>query len=69
MPADTAKTTDTSPAPTIGDAEHTAQGAPTDAAHQAVGDGSLTGSIPAGLTIREMEERRKNAPRDDAGSE
>ncbi|HQT79403.1 MAG TPA: hypothetical protein PLD10_20355, partial [Rhodopila sp.] len=26
---------------------HTAQGAPTDAAHQDAGDGALTGSVPA----------------------
>lgn len=56
MMADTDKTT-------------TPQGAPTDAAHQAVGDGTLTGSIPAGLTPKQLEERAQDGKRDDAGSE
>ena len=34
---------------------HTPGGAPTNAAHAAVGDGTLAGSIPAGLTPEEME--------------
>lgn len=38
------------------DAHHTASGAPTNAAHEAVGDGTLTGSVPAGLTPKEMED-------------
>lgn len=33
---------------------HTPGGAPTNAAHQAVGDGTLTGSAPAGLSPEEM---------------
>lgn len=38
------------------DSSHTASGAPTNAAHEAVGDGTLTGSVPAGLTPDEMED-------------
>ncbi|MGK2911323.1 MAG: hypothetical protein ACSLE1_16205 [Sphingobium sp.] len=38
------------------DASHTESGAPTNAAHEAVGDGTLTGSVPAGLTPDEMED-------------
>lgn len=32
----------------------TASGAPTDKAHQEAGDGTLTGSIPAGLSLEEL---------------
>ena len=35
---------------------HTESGAPTDKAHLEVGDGTLTGSIPAGLSIEELQE-------------
>lgn len=48
---------------------HTPQGAPTDAAHQDAGDGALTGSVPAGLTIEEMADRARESGRDDAGAE
>lgn len=51
------------------DPKTTEHGAPTDAAHQQAGDGSLTGSVPAGLTPEELEERAKQGGRDDAGSE
>ena len=51
---------DTHPIPDVSasekDASHTTSGAPTNAAHEAVGDGTLTGSVPAGLTPEEMEE-------------
>lgn len=44
---------------------HTGQGAPTDEAHQDAGDGSLTGSIPAGLTVDElMKQANSNKPSD-----
>jgi hypothetical protein len=33
---------------------HTKGGAPTDKAHLEAGDGSLLGSVPAGLTIDEL---------------
>lgn len=37
------------------DAAHTESGAPTNKAHSDVGDGTLTGSVPAGLIPEEME--------------
>ena len=55
--SDTDKAADTAPSDTeLPDASdtHTDQGAPTDKAHQDAGDGSLTGSIPAGLTADEL---------------
>jgi hypothetical protein len=48
---------------------HTDQGAPTDAAHQDAGDGSLTGSVPAGLTPEQLKQRAEQPGRDDPGSE
>jgi len=39
---------------------HTEGGAPTDAAHQDVGDGTLTGSVPAGLSRDELLERSQS---------
>ncbi|MBN8928897.1 MAG: hypothetical protein BGO51_11705 [Rhodospirillales bacterium 69-11] len=48
---------------------HTASGAPTDVAHQAAGDGALTGATPAGLTADELRALSKDRGRDDAGSE
>ncbi|MBE7159227.1 MAG: hypothetical protein INR62_12500 [Rhodospirillales bacterium] len=48
---------------------HTPGGAPTDAAHQEAGDGSLTGSVPAGLTNAERGEKARDSGRDDAGAE
>ena len=47
----------------------TEHGAPTDAAHQQDGDGTLTGSVPAGLTPAQLEERASESGRDDPGSE
>lgn len=35
---------------------HTEGGAPTDKAHRDAGDGSLTGSVPAGLTPDELRQ-------------
>ena len=47
------------------DSAHTGQGAPTDDAHKDAGDGSLTGSIPAGLTVDElMKQANSNRPSD-----
>ena len=45
--------------PLAEDGAHTAGGAPTDQAHRDAGDGTLTGSVPAGLRDRP----RGNAPR------
>jgi hypothetical protein len=39
---------------------HTESGAPTDEAHREVGDGTLTGSMPAGLSPEEMAERSQD---------
>jgi len=59
---------DTAPSdaePPMEDRGHTDSGAPTDQAHQDAGDGSLTGSIPAGLTVDElMEQANSNKPSD-----
>jgi hypothetical protein len=49
------------------DATHTESGAPTDKAHEEVGDGSSTGSVPAGLTVSEMEEFMKK-PSNEGGT-
>ena len=46
---------------------HTDQGAPTDEAHQDAGDGSLTGSTPAGLTVDELLEQAHGGKADDGG--
>ena len=40
--------------PPVSPDRHTGHGAPTDGAHQDAGDGSLTGSTPAGLTVDEL---------------
>jgi hypothetical protein len=42
--------------PLASNESHTESGAPTDKAHLEAGDGSLTGSIPAGLSIEELQE-------------
>lgn len=34
---------------------HTESGAPTDKAHLEAGDGTLAGSIPAGLSVEELQ--------------
>ncbi|MGI4942215.1 MAG: hypothetical protein ACRYHQ_16905 [Janthinobacterium lividum] len=50
------------------DETHTDQGAPTDEAHQDVGDGSLTGSTPAGLTVDELLKQANSGKSDDGGT-
>jgi hypothetical protein len=50
------------------DETHTDQGAPTDKAHQDAGDGSLTGSTPAGLTVDELMEQANSDKSDDGGT-
>ena len=54
--------------PAEDDAEHTASGAPTDAAHEAVGDGTLQGSVPAGLTPEELLKIAESDATDDGGT-
>ncbi len=53
--------------PTV-DETHTSQGAPTDEAHQDAGDGSLTGSTPAGLTVDELLKQANSGKPDDGGT-
>jgi hypothetical protein len=59
-PSDVAKPT--------ADETYTDQGAPTDEAHQDAGDGSLTGSTPAGLTVDELLEQANSGKSDDGGT-
>ena len=47
---------------------HTAGGAPTDQAHQDAGDGTLTGSVPAGLGLEQLREAANNDKTDDSGT-
>lgn len=48
--------------------EHTPEGAPTDEAHQEAGDGTLTGSVPGGLTADELDKAAEQGGGGDAGS-
>jgi hypothetical protein len=50
------------------DDTHTAEGAPTDQAHQNAGDGTLTGSVPAGLSSRELHKVAISDKTDDSGT-
>ena len=50
------------------DDKETKQGGATDAAHQDAGDGSATGSVPAGSTVKELLERAENGPAEDGGT-
>lgn len=45
----------------------TGSGAATDKAHQEAGDGSATGSVPAGLTVNELL-KQADEKRDDGGT-
>jgi len=63
--ADTAPSDVAKPA---ADKAHTGQGAPTDEAHQDAGDGSLTGSTPAGLTVDELLEQANSGKPMDGGT-
>jgi hypothetical protein len=56
------------PKPFADDPVHTEGGAPTDQAHRDVGDGTLTGSMPAGLTPAEMAEVADKDPSVDPGT-
>ena len=46
---------------------HTEGGAPTDQAHQDAGDGTLTGSVPAGLSLEQLR-KAANTKMDDSGT-
>ena len=62
---DDADTAPSDVAPPTTDSAHTGQEAPTDEAHQDAGDGSLAGSMPAGLTADElMDQADSNKPGD-----
>ena len=54
--------------PSAEDGAHTAGGAPTDQAHQDAGDGTLAGSVPAGLSLKELREAAKGDKTDDSGT-
>ncbi len=60
VPSDVEKPTD--------DKTHTDKGAPTEAAHLDAGDGSLTGSTPAGLTVDELLKQARSGKTDDGGT-
>ena len=54
--------------PSAEDDAHTAGGAPTDQAHRDAGDGTLTGSVPAGLSVEQLREAAKGDKTDDSGT-
>ncbi|MBI0534563.1 hypothetical protein D9599_03130 [Roseomonas sp. KE2513] len=56
------------PKPAPGNDTHTEGGAPTDQAHEDAGDGTLSGSVPAGLTSRELRELAESGKTDDGGT-
>lgn len=70
MPEDPAGLVDDAPAlrPAADDPEHTESGAPTDAAHRAVGDGTLVGAVPAGLTPDELLDLAKTDQLSESGT-
>ncbi len=54
--------------PSAEDGAHTEGGAPTDRAHRDAGDGTLTGSVPAGLSLEQLREAANNDKTDDSGT-
>ena len=54
--------------PSAEDGAHTAGGAPTDRAHQDAGDGTLTGSVPAGLSLEQLRKAANTDKTDDSGT-
>ncbi|MFT8245933.1 hypothetical protein [Roseomonas sp. BN140053] len=52
----------------VPDNSHTDSGAPTDRAHQDDGDGTLTGAVPAGLSLKQLREAAESDKTDDAGT-
>jgi hypothetical protein len=50
------------------DDTHTEGGAPTGQAHEDAGDGTLTGSVPAGLSLEQLREAANNDKTDDGGT-
>jgi len=56
------------PGPTADDPQRDPSGAPTDAAHAAIGDGTLQGSAPAGVAPDELHKIASSRPTDDGGT-
>jgi hypothetical protein len=56
------------PDPTQSEETHTEGGAPTDKAHEEDGDGTLSGSVPAGLSADELHELANSDKTDDTGT-
>ena len=54
--------------PSAEDGAHTAGGAPTDQAHRDAGDGTLTGSVPAGLSLEQLRQAANSDKTDDSGT-
>ena len=54
--------------PSAEDDAHAEGGAPTDRAHQDAGDGTLTGSVPAGLSLEQLREVANTDKTDDSGT-
>jgi hypothetical protein len=47
---------------------HTPEGAPTDDGHAEAGDGTLSGSVPAGLTREQLREEAEGDKTDNSGT-
>ena len=54
--------------PSAEDGAHTEAGAPTDQAHRDAGDGTLTGSVPAGLSLEQLRQAANSNKTDDSGT-
>ena len=54
--------------PSAEDGAHSTGGAPTGQAHRDAGDGTLTGSVPAGLSLKQLREAAKGDKTDDSGT-
>ncbi|MCR0985368.1 hypothetical protein [Roseomonas populi] len=59
---------DQSPSPAQGSETHTGGGAPTNKAHEEAGDGTLAGSVPAGLSSEELRKLASGSKTDDGGT-
>ena len=54
--------------PSAEDGAHSTGGAPTDQAHRDAGDGTLTGSVPAGLSLEQLRQAANSDKTDDSGT-
>ncbi|WP_424134299.1 hypothetical protein [Roseomonas chloroacetimidivorans] len=66
--SDDAKKPGTEAKPSATDETHTAGGAPTRKAHEDAGDGALAGSIPGGLSSRELRELAESDKTTESGT-